>query len=245
MLKGTLQELGLSENEAAVYISALSLGPSSALDIAKNSSIKRATVYLALESLRDKGFIHNEYVGLKRKFVAVNPEKFEEKITALKRRYDQALPELLGLYKLKGSSGLLKYYEGLDGLKSLYETILRELRPGDPYYIITKQENWYKLDAEWFERFVEKRAKRNLDTRIIFQESNRAQQNVKLQNALKQKVKILETPSAYTSDVIVCPQRYVIHSLNPPITAVSIENEDIVSTQIQIFLSLWNSLPEL
>ena len=242
MLQNQLQAFGLSENEAAVYLASLTLGPSSALEIARNSSIKRATVYLVIESLQEKGLMHIEYAGLKRKFVAASPEQFEEKITALKKQYYGILPELLSLHKLKGSSGLIKYYEGLDGLKSLYETTLREIRSSDPYYIITKQDNWYALDASWFDDFVERRARRNLDTRILFQESKRAQQNIALQTALNQKVKILPKNSNYTSDVIVCPQRYIVHSFTYPITAVSIENEDIVNTQLEIFLNLWNSL---
>jgi len=245
MLEKDLQVFGLSENEAMVYLVTLKLGASSALEIAKETLIKRPTAYLVLESLQRKGFIHIEYYGLKRKFVAASPEKLEENVDSLKKRYYKILPELLSLHKLKGQSGLIKYYEGLDGLKSLYETILRELRPGEPYYIITKQENWYELDATWFEDFVERRARRSLDTRIIFQESERAQRNIELRSALNQQVKILPKKTNYTSDVIICPQRYIIHSLTPPITAVSIENEDIINTQLQIFLSLWDSLPQL
>lgn len=244
MLTEMFTQFGLTENEAEVYTGLLRLGPSAALEVAKTTDIKRATVYLTLESLQEKGFVHVEYAGLKRKFVAASPEIFEEKLAALKTTYYKSLPELLSLHKLKGSTGLIKYYEGLDGLKSLYETTLRELRTNDPYYIITKQENWYDLDAEWFEHFIERRSKRKLDTRIIFQESERAHRNISLQHALNQKVKILTGPTTYTSDVIICPQRYVVHSLTPPITAVSIENKDIVETQIQIFLSLWDSLPE-
>lgn len=243
MLEKDLLEFGLTENEASVYITTLKLGPSSALDIARESEIKRGTVYLTIESLKEKGLIHIEYAGFKKKFVAAEPNKLEENINALESRYYKILPELLSLYKLKGKSGLIKYYEGLEGLKSLYETILRELRSGDPYHIITKQENWYTLDAKWFEDFVERRAKRKLDTRIIFQESERAQQNISLQAALNQKVKILPAQAEYTSDIIICPQRYVVHSLTPPITAVSIENEDIIGTQLEIFRILWDSLP--
>lgn len=244
MLTELFKQFGLTENEADIYTGLLRLGPSAALEIAKTTRIKRATVYLTLESLQEKGFVHVEYKGLKRKFVAASPEIFEEKISGLRNSYYKSLPELLSLHKLKGATGLIKYYEGLDGLKSLYETVLRELRTGDPYYIITKQENWYDLDEQWFEHFVERRSKRKLDTRIIFQESKRAHQNISMQRALNQKIKILKGPTTYTSDVIICPQRYIVHSLTPPITAVSIENEDIIKTQIQIFLSLWDSLPE-
>lgn len=244
MLEGELQKFGLTENESSVYLSALKLGPTSALSIARDSNIKRATVYLTIESLQQKGFIHVEHIGLKRRFVASSPEKLEENISSLRKTYYEMLPKLLSLHKLKGKSGLIKYYEGLEGLKSLYETILRELQSNDPYYIISKQENWYELDAKWFENFVERRSKRKLDTRIIFQESKLAKQNVALQNALNQKVKILPRSSDYTSDVVICPQRYVVHSLTTPITAVSIENEDIIKTQLKIFMDLWNSLPK-
>ena len=83
MLQNQLQAFGLSENEAAVYLASLTLGPSSALEIARNSSIKRATVYLVIESLQEKGLMHIEYAGLKRKFVAASPEQFEEKMNRL------------------------------------------------------------------------------------------------------------------------------------------------------------------
>ncbi|MEK7613305.1 MAG: helix-turn-helix domain-containing protein [Patescibacteria group bacterium] len=244
MLENKLKVFGLSNHESRVYLAALTLGPSSALDIAKEANIKRATVYLTIEQLVEKGFMHVDYVGLKRKFVAANPEHFEDVVNSLRTTYYDLLPDLLGLYKLKGKGGLVKYYEGLDGLKSLYETILRELRSGDPYYIISKQEHWYELDEVWFEDFVERRAKRALDTRIVFQDSKKARRNVVLQSVMNQKVKLLPSLSAFSSDVIITPQRYVTHSLTHPITAVSIENEDIVKTQISIFLALWNSLPE-
>ena len=43
-----LIDLGLTENEAKVYVAALSLGPATILKIAQAAAIKRTTVYFVV-----------------------------------------------------------------------------------------------------------------------------------------------------------------------------------------------------
>ena len=50
-----LQKLGLTEHEAKVYLAALSLGPSSAVQLADHTGIKRPTVYLAAKRFDQTG----------------------------------------------------------------------------------------------------------------------------------------------------------------------------------------------
>jgi sugar-specific transcriptional regulator TrmB len=50
----TLQEYGLSEKEAKVYLTILELGTNIASTIARRSEIKRVTVYTILDDLKKK-----------------------------------------------------------------------------------------------------------------------------------------------------------------------------------------------
>ena len=50
-----LQDAGLSETEAKIYLAALELGQTSVSRIARKSGIKRTTIYLSLENLMEKG----------------------------------------------------------------------------------------------------------------------------------------------------------------------------------------------
>ncbi len=57
MLVKQLEEFGLNDKEAKVYIATLELGQSSAADIAKKSGVHRATTYFTLESLMKMGLV--------------------------------------------------------------------------------------------------------------------------------------------------------------------------------------------
>lgn len=61
----TLKDIGLDESEAQVYLTSLSLGPTTVLRIARGGETKRTTVYGIIESLKNKGLMKVELKGLK------------------------------------------------------------------------------------------------------------------------------------------------------------------------------------
>ena len=56
-LAQTLQQIGLEEKEAEVYLALLSLESSTAYQIAQHCEVKKPTVYVILEELRQKGLV--------------------------------------------------------------------------------------------------------------------------------------------------------------------------------------------
>ena len=56
-LEFELQKIGLDEREAKVYLATLELGPSPVQKIAQRSQVPRATTYLVLDDLQNKGFV--------------------------------------------------------------------------------------------------------------------------------------------------------------------------------------------
>ena len=63
-----LIELGLSDKEALLYLSALKIGPATAQQLALESELKRATVYPYIDSLVEKGLFHIEINGTRKLF---------------------------------------------------------------------------------------------------------------------------------------------------------------------------------
>ena len=55
--KEKLQELGLSEKEARVYLALFELGPSVVSGLAKKAGINRSTTYVILETLAKRGLV--------------------------------------------------------------------------------------------------------------------------------------------------------------------------------------------
>lgn len=116
----TLQNYGFSEKEAKVYLTALELGSSPASTIARNSWIKRVTVYTILKDLKVQWIVNT----LERKevlyFSVVSPaillESLEQKYLAFKEK----APELMSIVEKVGSAPKIKYLEWNSWLEMLF-----------------------------------------------------------------------------------------------------------------------------
>lgn len=127
-----LKHIGLSENEAKTYLILLKKGSLSVGEAAKATRLKRSNLYNILESLAAKGAAKKVSIGGVVRFEASDPnrllvlaEKQEEQIRHHKESLALVLPSLLSLYHLSSQKPSVRYYEGLEGLKRVYEDILR------------------------------------------------------------------------------------------------------------------------
>lgn len=117
------------------------------------------------------------------------------------------------------------------------------MRTHDPYYVIGSQDSWVEHnEIKWLEDFIERRARRHIDARIILPDTERNRFNLKMDRVWNQKTKLMKQPIA--TDMVITPQQYVIHDFEPPITTVVIENENIIKNQMQLFNYIWDTLPE-
>lgn len=167
-----LQELGLSEKEASVYLAALSLGESTMQTIAERSGIKRATTYLAVESLIHRGLMSSLEKGKKTFFVAESPENLMRIIETREREAQEqkrVLPDIISqlsvLYTGNGEKPAVRFYEGTEGL----ETIRRDFI--NPQY--TEVFSWtnYDLLAEIFSRdnsVGKERVRRKIKAKLLY-----------------------------------------------------------------------------
>lgn len=126
-----IEEIGLSNKEAKVYVACLKTGPSPVQRIADQSGIKRVTTYVILESLVGLGLVSQSVKGKKTYFIAEEPsnlsrllEKRELELNDQKVNFEQVLPELLSLKTLPKETPNVKYYDGADGIKSVMSTFL-------------------------------------------------------------------------------------------------------------------------
>jgi sugar-specific transcriptional regulator TrmB len=243
-LFSVLINLGLSEKEAEVYLACLSLGPTTALKISRSASLKRSTVYTLIETLKQKGLMSMEVKGFKTLFVAENPEKLEIMLKAKKEELKRILPDLVALYNLKGGEGKIKYYEGLESVKSVYEFLLRDIKSHEDYLVIGEQNLWYKLDIKYFQDFIVRRSKLNINIRLLFPDSKIAREHKKIEKNYNEKIKILPPNTHLTTNMIITPQHLVIHQLTSPISAIVIENKSTIQTQRELFEIIWRSISD-
>jgi len=70
-----LEKLGLSDKEAAVYLASLELGPSPVQVISRKAEVNRATTYVMIEVLLQKGLMSTFDKGKKTMYTAEKPER--------------------------------------------------------------------------------------------------------------------------------------------------------------------------
>lgn len=238
----TLKEFGLTENEAEIYFTSLSLGPSTIIRIARSSEIKRTTIYSVIDSLKQKGLMNIQVEGFKKKFVAEDPQKLEQILEAKKERFRSLLPEFSAIYNLRGGESFIKFYEGIPAIKGVYESLIRDIKPHEDYLVMGNQDYWLRLDEKYFLDFLNRRAKLPINIRMMFLDSTLARKWKSLEKNFNSKVKILPTNTKLNTNLVITPQRVFIHQLIEPIIGIVIENKSVIQMHKEMYEVIWNSL---
>lgn len=106
MYEYLLQKIGLSENEAKVYLSLLKIGNSSTSKIVSTAGISGGKIYETLDKLYQKGFVSISNINGIKHFQATNPDSLilfiEEQKKALSEKQEEIkkiLPEISKIQK--------------------------------------------------------------------------------------------------------------------------------------------------
>jgi sugar-specific transcriptional regulator TrmB len=131
MILDKLENLGLSDKESKVYLAALELGGDSIQNVAKKSGVHRATTYLCVEKLKEMGLMNEKKKGKRKVYYGEYPEKLLENIVEQQKNLDQQeikikslLPELSAIFNFSKNRPRVKFFEGEEGLKKVYQDTL-------------------------------------------------------------------------------------------------------------------------
>lgn len=237
-----LEDVGLSEKESEVYVALLSLGSATILQIARETTVKRSTIYPIIESLKHKGLVKIEIKGFKQKYAAENPEVLKGIYDTKKVRLNDAIAELTSMHNLQGGEGLIKYYQGLQSVKNIYENLLEDIQSGEDYLVIADQHLWYDLDKDYFQNFIERRSKLNINIKLLLTDSEIAHEHKKYEKNYNEEIRILPKETSLTTNLIITPRKVVIQQLTTPIMAIVVENKSIINMHKELFDMLWKSL---
>jgi DNA-binding MarR family transcriptional regulator len=114
-LANTLEQIGLSEKEARVYLALLSLESSTAYEIAQHCDVKKPTVYVILEELRRKGLALKVPHAKKALYAARDISEYLSEQRGKLNAVQSIVPHLMSL----GGSGKpnVYFFSGINGLR--------------------------------------------------------------------------------------------------------------------------------
>lgn len=124
MLLSDLELLGLTAEEAKVYLALLELSTGYVSAIAKKASVPRVNAYHLLGNLIKKGLVTSFTKNKVKHFTVENPKVLVNQLQDRLHFAQKMLPELLSITNTFAYKPKIHYYEGLQGIKNIFEDTL-------------------------------------------------------------------------------------------------------------------------
>ncbi len=248
-IQKALNEIGLNEKEAEVYLALLrhaSLKPSV---IARRTTLSRPTVYDILQSLQKKGLVYTTKNKTTQTFTARDPRFISQNIdrevadfTAeaekKKQRLTETMPELLNLAKNALQLPRVTYFEGEKGIEeALYATLATK----DIIRAYANIESITSSMGERFSRYLVQRVKRGIQARAIAPDTKEWRQRIKESKKELRDVRFMKEGSFFSPEINIYGDHVLMISWKEHF-AVLITSKDFAQTQKIIYDELWNRL---
>ena len=169
-LQPILQGIGFSKNEALVYLSVLELGPSSIWDIAKKSGLKRSTCYSLLEELALKGHASSSNDGKRVLYAVTSPKRLMLAAKTRYSRFETAISRLDALASKSTQKPVVRFYEGLAGVREVYLSCL-DVPKGTEILYMGSDEIIQANYPELLKEYMALRQERQVPIRVLFEDT--------------------------------------------------------------------------
>jgi len=133
-VKTLLKKFDFSDKEIDVYLGMLQLGPAVASDIAKNAGINRSTTYVILDMLAKRGVVTSSERRGEKMYNPLSPDQLAKHFGEVAKQYSdlaneakRVLPKLKVAPKKEEAMPKISFYQGDQGIKSVYEDALGSL----------------------------------------------------------------------------------------------------------------------
>lgn len=229
-----LKDLGLSEKEVKVYLALLSLGQSTVNDISKKSKLNRVTTYDVLKYLQEKGLVSYVIKSGVKYYESAEPRKLLGDLQEKQAKVKSILPELEALKESVKEKPGIELYEGLNGLKTIFEDIIKE-----------DKESWFISDPNlmealefYFPHFIKQKRKQGMFSRVITSD-NKLMRQYKRNNPKKYVDLKFIDEKLPTSKIIYGNKVATLTFEKENSIGIIVENKQIANTERKLFELLW------
>lgn len=234
MLEKYLQEIGLSESEAKVYVALLQVDNDSVLDLSKKTGINRTTVYLILESLAKKGLIGEMKVDKKVRYQAESPERlvtYTDNQKAIleerSKRLMDIVPQLKSIQRDSGERPVVKYFEGREGIISSLESLFSDNDFGGTIHMVYPKDEFEGLFTEKeMEKYRAIRIKKDIKSKSLYT----TRKAPRISDATGNRIQIDGGKYPITCDINIYKDKIRISTLGKSLSGIFIVSQDLADT---------------
>lgn len=244
-LHQVLEEFGLSERQAKVYLANLELGEATASQIAQKAQIERTGTYYVLESMKQKGLVNRFNKEKKEYYLAADPKE----ILVLSRKREKLIEEHLSEFKafqnLAGSTPHVRLYEGFEGIKTVFSKTIEkkttEILAFSGYRLAEETALFYgKEYLDWGLNYIKDRAKKQIFTRVITEESEQARIRQKFDKEEFRELRIVPKEKFLFANEIDILDDWVAIISYKEMIALVVESKEFTKTMRAVFELCWD-----
>lgn len=243
-----LIRLGLSHKEARVYLALIELGSASISLIAQRSRINRTTVYDVIVHLVEQGLATKAAGTKKQEYIAEPIEKLpmllEKRAEILAQQANEAkklVEELRTLSKNTGGKPQIRYFDGAEGIKSLYED---SLLSREHIRSFSSTESLESFDQHYLHQYYRRRATKRIPIQAIINDIPSAYIYKKEDPELAREIRIVPKEKMdIKPEIYMYENKVAIFSLKEKF-ALLIESEDISHAFKKLYDLAWEHAKE-
>lgn len=241
-----LEEIGLTSNQAAIYLILLEKGPLPAGLLARRSGIKRSLVYVILESLIGKEIVVKDESKKVTRFDVSHPQKLETLVQQKKQEADLAASafastfhQLQQTFEIKTGQPGVRFYAGADGLKHVY----KKLNADSPKEIFLIRSTEMESNSEMIElakEQVQEQVRKRIKVHVISPALPALERIVKkdIDRNTERRIIAREVFDT-TAQILIWNNCVAITTYREPIMTTLIEHPDISHTMNTLFTFIW------
>jgi len=221
-----------------VYLVLLALGPSTVNTIAERSDLIRTTTYDVLKKLREKGIVSSLVRNKILHFEAADPQKLIETLDVKKQKIQEALPELRKLHQVVTQGPTIELYEGVEGIRTIWQDILNEKKP---LLSISNYESLFNTLKYFSPRFIQQRVKNKIFAKLLTEKTPQAIETWKKTDKQElRETRFLPSLESIKITEYIYGDKVAFLSTNPqnPL-GVILRHPEITAQQQKLFELLW------
>jgi sugar-specific transcriptional regulator TrmB len=237
-----LRDWGLNDKEIKLYRLCLKLGSSGIKRISDLSDLPRTTCYDILNSLIHKGLITHVTKESVRYFEASDPKFLLATLKNKQKKIEEVLPQLTKDWKSVAERPRIELFAGANGIKALFNEILRE---GKEWLVIGNQKV-FESQYGWFPpQFIRQRVKAGVSIRGIYEDSETMRKLKLVDKTELRHAKLSNFMNNQKGEFYVFGNKIgmVSFSEREPL-AILIENKELSELMRSIFMQVWKNTPE-
>ena len=240
-----LKKLNFSDKEARVYLALLELGEAPVQHISEKAKVNRATTYVVLEALQKRGVVTTIEKDKKVIFAAESPRALlrifrfqEQELKEKQEEFKKTLPELEALFNLATEKPTVKFFEGPEGIRAVYDDMIEsgEKVIRDIYSLEYTEQVKELLSKEEFDDFLKKRKDLGVTIRSIYTSDTGPYEG--FQSAGERRF-VPKEKFPFSADILIYGDRVTLTTLKGKMISVIVQSKEIADTMRLVFELAW------